>query len=157
VARKSYIAANHELAYRLWRENGQNLDLTARKLRQHPDGFPATRQTLADWRDLYNWKETAARAEAEEHRIGDAKVTAEERALAVLSRVIDKLDRKLDTSEGVEIDSQMLFAFRSTIKTFMEIKAGMAKADSAVAGNGAGSGPTAITVTVTRPKMMEAH
>jgi hypothetical protein len=33
----------------------------------------------------------------------------------------------------------------------------MAKADSAVAGNGAGSGPTAITVTVTRPKMMEAH
>jgi hypothetical protein len=157
VARKSYLASNRDLAYRIWRECGQNVDLTCRKLRQLPEGFPVTRQTLGEWLKVYNWRERAARAEAEEQRTKDAVVGAEEKVLSTLARVINKLDQQIDTSEGALVDSQMLFAFRNVAKTFMEIKAAADKAAGKTPTGVSIGEPQAITVTVTRPKTMPAQ
>ncbi len=120
MARKSYLAANREFAYRMWRECNQNVTRTLVRLREHPEGFPLTKPTLYNWMKEDKWEERAARAEAEERKVTDAVVGAEAKAIAVLTRVIGKMEEQLESPSG--IDPQMVFAYRNVVKTYMELQ-----------------------------------
>jgi hypothetical protein len=123
VARKSYIAENRELAYRIWRECGQNIELALRKLRQHPQGFPLSKPTLYDWMETYNWKDRAAKAETEEQRATDAVVSAEGKAIAALESVQQNYEAYFKTLGASKVDNQAMFAYTGVVKAVMELKA----------------------------------
>ncbi len=122
MARKSYLAENRELAYRIWRECGQNVELTLRKLRQHPQGFPLSKPTLYDWIETYNWKDRAAKAEAEEQRATDAVVSAEGRAIAALESVQKNYEDYFKTLGTATVDNQAMFAYTGVVKSIIDLK-----------------------------------
>jgi hypothetical protein len=119
---KSYLAENRELAYQVWRRCGQNVEMTLRELRKHPDGFPASKPTIYDWMEAGNWKERAARAEAEEHKATDATRNAEGRALASLEGVQIKYEEYFESLGKGKVDNQAMFAYTGVVKSIVEIK-----------------------------------
>ena len=130
MANRSYMAENRELAYRIWRECGQNAELTLRKLKAHEQGFPLSKPTLYEWMEAYTWKDRAARAEAEERRIADAVQNAEARAIASLEKVQEQCEAYLRSLGPAKVDSQVLFAYVNVVKSVagMKAKAGEQKA-----------------------------
>ncbi|SPD73803.1 hypothetical protein PITCH_A1980006 [uncultured Desulfobacterium sp.] len=58
-------AETKELAYKVWRDHGQNLSETERVLNGEM-GYVISRQSLHAWKTEYDWEGRAARAEAEE-------------------------------------------------------------------------------------------
>jgi hypothetical protein len=117
------LAENRELAYRTWRACGQNIEMTAKKLRDMPDGFPVTRPTLMEWRDKYDWIARAARAEAEEQKATDAVVSAEGKALAALEKVQQNYEDYFEALGKAKVDNQAMYAYTGVVKAIMEIKA----------------------------------
>lgn len=69
-----YDAAQRELAYREWRDAGQNMAETLRRLDREHD-WPLSKQTLQDWRDQLGWIERAAADQAEAKRRDRAEKT----------------------------------------------------------------------------------
>ncbi len=122
MANKSYRAENRELAYRVWRECGQNVEATLRELRKRPDGFPVSKPTLYDWIDTYGWKDRAARADVEEHKAADATMNAEGRALASLESVETRYEEYFKTLGTATVDNQAMFAYTGVVKSIVEIK-----------------------------------
>lgn len=131
MAGKSYMAENRELAYRRWRECGQNCEATLRTLKD-TDGLPVTKPTLYEWIEKYNWKERAARAEAEEQRVKDAVVISDEAMIiADLEKQKGKYERFFETLADCSMDNQAMYAYTNLVKTIVDIKARIAayKAD----------------------------
>jgi hypothetical protein len=120
--RKSYLAENKELAYRLWRASNQNVEQTLRELRKHPEGFPLSKPTLYTWMDEGAWKERATRADAEEQKANDATASAEGRALLSLESVQQHYEEYFKTLGKARVDNQAMFAYTGVIKSIFDIK-----------------------------------
>ena len=114
------IAENMELAYKTWRECGQNETETARRLMK--TGFKLSRQTVIEWREKYSWKDRAARAEAVEQQATDPQLSSEERAIATLVREQGKYEEYFDTLPITSRDSQMTYAFNSLVTTIQSLR-----------------------------------
>jgi hypothetical protein len=119
--RKSYTAEAHEVSYATWRQCGQNIEATVRELRKK--GYLITKPTLCDWRDKFTWCDRAARAEAEEQKAGDAKISSREKALVSLRKRLQSYDDYLDSlPAGNHPDNQALFAYTNLVKTIGDIE-----------------------------------
>src|SRR5574343_194080 len=110
------------MAYRVWRECGQNVEQTLRRLRKSPDGFPLSKPTLIEWREKYDWIARAARAEAEEQRANDAVVGAEGKAITALEKIQQNYETYFETLGTTKVDNQAMFAYTGVVKSIMEIK-----------------------------------
>lgn len=110
------------MAYRVWRECGQNVEQTLRRLRKIPDGFPLSKPTLIEWREKYDWIARAARAEAEEQRANDAVVGAEGKAITALEKIQQNYETYFETLGTTKVDNQAMFAYTGVVKSIMEIK-----------------------------------
>lgn len=121
MAAKSYVAENRELAFRTWRECGQNIELTVRTLKDR-DGLPVTKPTLYNWIDKFNWKERAARAEAEEQKAGDIQVSFEEKMLADLAKQKGKYERYFETLDDATPDNQAMYAYTALVRLIADIR-----------------------------------
>jgi len=124
MAGKSYIAETRELAYRTWRECGQNIELTIKTIKDK-HSIPVTKPTLYAWMEKFNWKERATRAETEEQRVKDAVVSDEEKILADLKKQRQKYERYFDSLGDAAIDPQATYAYNSLAKTITDIRSRM--------------------------------
>ncbi|MFA7465191.1 MAG: hypothetical protein WCY54_09065, partial [Syntrophales bacterium] len=115
ATRGSYIDENRELAFRAWRQCGQNVERTIRTLKED-HGLPVSKPTLYDWMEKFNWKERAARAEAEERKTGDLQMSFEEKMLAGLVEQKQKYERYFATLPDTKPDNQAMFAFTALVR-----------------------------------------
>jgi len=121
MAGKSYIAETRELAFRTWRECGQNVELTIKAMKDRHD-IPITKPTLYAWMEKFNWRERAARAETEEQRVNDAVVSDEAKILADLEKQKAKYERFFETLGEGAVDNQATYAYTNLVKTISDIK-----------------------------------
>ncbi|MBP8644719.1 MAG: hypothetical protein KBH99_01195 [Syntrophobacteraceae bacterium] len=120
-----------EMAYRVWRECGQNLSETERLLKcDH--GLPVSRQTLTEWSKKYDWESRAARAEALEMR--KAEAFSDEAMLSALLDQKERYEAYFASLQVGQVDNQALFAYSGLLKNLLAMK-------TASAGKRAGSGP----------------
>lgn len=121
VKGKSLISENLELAYRIWRECGQSPEATVKRLNSEYD-FTVSRQTIYEWMEKYNWKERAARAEAEERKAKDPVLSGEERMVAALVSQQQRYEAYFETLAVKEIDTQAVYAYTNLITTIQNIR-----------------------------------
>lgn len=106
-----------QLAFHKWYSCGQNLTQTVKEL--ETDGYVITRQTIAAWRDEDNWKERAARLDAEIAGAQDALLlTEDEQLLAALKKQQDKYETYFDELD--KPDPQATYAYNGLLKTIQE-------------------------------------
>jgi hypothetical protein len=108
-----------ELAYQTWRECGQNLSETHRKMNGEL-GYVISRQSLHEWKTRYDWEGRAARAEAEEKHLAEA--TSDEALLVVLLKQKKKYEEYFDSLELGKIDNQAVYGYNSILKTIVDIR-----------------------------------
>lgn len=121
MSAKSFIAENRERAFRTWRECGQNVELAIRTLKER-DGLPVTKPTIYSWIEKFNWKERAARAEAEEQKAGDIQISFEEKMLADLAKQKGKYERYFETLNDATPDNQAMYAYTALVRLITDIQ-----------------------------------
>ena len=119
--RGSFLKENQELAFRTWRACGQNIELTIRTLKRD-HGLPISKPTLYDWIDKFNWKDRAARADAEEQKADDAQMSFEEKMLADLVKQKEKYERYFETLKEGVTDNQATYAYTALVRLIADIK-----------------------------------
>jgi hypothetical protein len=121
MSARSFIAENRELAFRTWRECGQNIELTIRTLKDR-DGLPVTKPTIYSWIEKFNWKERAARAETEEQKAGDIQISFEEKMLADLMLQKEKYERYFASLPDASPDNQATYAYTALVRLITDIQ-----------------------------------
>jgi hypothetical protein len=120
MARRSYQAEAREDAYKTWRTCGQNFAETKRALDRK--GYFITVPTLIDWAEKYEWKERAARAEAEEGEMKKALADHDTSVLVDLMGVKTRYDKYFKALGEGRIDNQAMFAYTGIIKSIADVK-----------------------------------
>ncbi len=113
-----------ELAYQTWRECGQNLSETHRKMNGEL-GYVISRQTLHEWKTKYDWEGRAARAEAEEKHLAEA--TSDQSLLLTLLKQKKKYEEYFDSLELGKVDNQAVYGYNSILKMILDIRSKSAK------------------------------
>lgn len=113
-------AEARDIAYRTWCECGQNLSETERRLNQN--GLPVTRQTLAEWREKYDWPGRAARTEASCKERKEA--TSDEAILSSLLMQKERYEEYFTSLQKGQVDNQALYAYSALLKTLVELRQG---------------------------------
>ena len=121
MAGKSYITETRESAYRIWREEGQNIERTIRAMKRD-HGIPVTKPTIYAWIEKFNWVDRATRAETEEQRVKDVIVSDEGKILSDLERQKEKYERFFESLGETCIDNQAMYAYTNLVKTIADIK-----------------------------------
>jgi len=119
MAGKSFIAENREMAFKVWRECGQNMEMTLRELRSKHE-LKISKPTLYAWRDKYDWAGRAARAEAEEQK-ADVELNFEEKMIADLITQKEKYEAYFVTIGNVP-DNQATYAYTGIIKAIIDVR-----------------------------------
>lgn len=110
-----------QIAYDAWRLCGQNLVETARALKRD-HSFKVTRQTLASWRDEYDWEGRAARAEAEENRLAEAADISDAAIMNALLKQKKNYEDYFSTLPAGRIDNQAVYAYSNLLKKIVDIR-----------------------------------
>jgi hypothetical protein len=111
--------ATRETAYTVWKACGQNMSRAVKKL-SSAHGIDVTRQTLAAWRDGFDWTARAARSEAEVERL--ASGASDESLMGLLLAQKEKYRRYLEGLAPGRIDNQATYALNHIVKTIMDIR-----------------------------------
>lgn len=138
-------AETKELAYKVWREHGQNLSETERVLNGEL-GYVISRQSLHAWKTEYDWENRAARAEAQARQM--AKDSAGDSLLAYSIKQKQKYE---DYFEGLpigKIDNNAVYAYNSILKTILDIR----EKTDAVLSTGKAEGQGIDNVTIRTPE-----
>lgn len=108
-----------ELAYKIWRERGQNMSETERVM-NNEHGFRISRQSLIKWCEKYDWQGRAARAEAEEKERMDA--TSDEALLSAILTQKKNCEDNINAAGPGQEFNQAIYAYNSVLKTLMMIR-----------------------------------
>lgn len=108
-----------ETAYKTWVETGQNLVKTV-KILSRDHGYDISRQSLAKWRDDYNWERRAAASEIEEKERTDAMSDAS--IINSLVRRRKSYEEYLEALPPGKVDNQAQYAFNSVLKTLIDVR-----------------------------------
>jgi hypothetical protein len=112
-----------ELAFRVWRECGQNWSETERRLRNEHDLRKLTRERLYDWAKADNWQERAARLEHEEQRQEFAKLLGREAVLADLMRQKRAYEDYFEVcAASTKVDNPAVTAYTNLCKTILALQ-----------------------------------
>lgn len=115
---KSYIAENRELAFRVYCEQGGNIEGTIRVL-EKKHGLKLSKNTFYDWMEKYKFKERLKNIDAERQKTKDIQISFEERMMNDLLKQKEKYEAYFETLPG--IDNQAQFAYANIIKTIIEL------------------------------------
>ena len=110
-----------QIAYDTWRRCGHNLVDTVRVLKSE-NNFTVTRQTLASWRDEYDWEARAARAEAEEKSLSESTDISDNALLNSLLKQKANYERYFETLPAGRIDNQAVYAYSNLLKKIVDIR-----------------------------------
>lgn len=120
--RTRYEQATRDLAFRVWRECGQNWTETERRLRNEHDLRKLTRQRLYDWAAADGWQDRAARLQVEEERAELAKMLGREAILADLMKQKRSYEAYLDGLPAGKMDNAARQAYAQLCKTIMQVQ-----------------------------------
>lgn len=140
MARVNYDAKIRELAFRLWRETGQNVSEALRRLQSEYGYTKLQRQTLYDWMRGGEWQDRAARLQAEADRAEIAKLLGRERILSDLDAQKRRYETYLDSLGPTVVDNAATTAYANLCKVIMSLQD---KVES-----GAGKKPLEISMDV---------
>lgn len=108
-----------ELAYKVYRECGQNISETVRIMNsQH--GYAVSRQSVTEWSKKYDWEARAATAEAEEKERKDA--ISNDALLSVLITQKKRYEKYFNALAIGSVDNQAIYAYNSILKTLLDIR-----------------------------------
>jgi transposase len=113
------MAETREDAYLAWRSCGQNVEMTIRELAKK--GYTLTKPTIYDWMEKFDWKDRAARAEAEEHKGKDMQLSFEEKMISALVAQKEKYEEYFAGLGRGQHDNQASFAYTNIVKTIIEL------------------------------------
>lgn len=112
-------AHRRELAYRIWRENGQSIVNTVKAL-EKDHSYEITRQSLAKWRDEFGWEDRAARAEASEK--DRAASTSDASIMDSLLKRRAQYETYLESLPLGQVDNQAIYGYNSVLKTILDVR-----------------------------------
>lgn len=115
---KSLIAENRELAFKVYCEEGGNVEVTLRRLEKEHE-LKLSKPTFYDWMEKYNFKERLKNIDAERQQTRDSQISFEERMMNDLLKQKEKYERYFDTISG--IDNQAQYAYTNIVKTIIEL------------------------------------
>jgi hypothetical protein len=116
MARTTYEPKVKELAFRIWRETGQNWTDTIRRLSGEYGYTKLKRQTLYDWAQAHDWQDRAARLQSEEERAEISKLLGRERILADLDAQKRRYEDYLNSLDRGKIDNAAVTAYANLLK-----------------------------------------
>ena len=112
-------AKSYERAYQVWRECGQNITETARRLKRDHD-YEISRQSLTEWRKKYGWEERAAREENDAQNRQEA--SSDDSMLSVLLTQKKKYEDYFETLALGAVDNQAFHAYNNILKMLLDIR-----------------------------------
>jgi len=117
---RPYDPKIREFAYTVWRDCGQSVAEASRVLAsEHKYCLPS--QTLASWRNKYNWEKRAAQAEAEERLM--AQKSSPSMMLLSLARQAQRYEAFLDELPAGSLpDPQVQYALNSVYTRMQSIR-----------------------------------
>lgn len=132
-----YEQKTRDLAFRVWRESGQNWSEALRRLKGEYGLAKLTRDRLYDWANRDNWNDRAARLQAEAERAEVAQFQGRERILADLERQKARYEAYFEKLPPEQVDNAATGAYANLLKvmegmqTKIEAGAGLNKLDLA--------------------------
>ena len=112
-------AETKELAYKVWREHGQNLSETERVLNGEL-GYVISRQSLHAWKTEYDWENRAARAEAEGKRLEEESTG--DSLLAFSLKQKQKYEAYFESLPVGKIDNSAVYAYNNILSKILDIR-----------------------------------
>lgn len=120
-----YEAEQRDLAYQVWRANGQNMAKTLRALNTEHE-WPLARQTLFDWRDGANWPARAAADDAEAARRQRAEKSDTLAVLGSLELHREHYERYFASIAAAgEVDPKATQAYANLLRVILAVKGGI--------------------------------
>lgn len=117
-----YEPQTRELAFRVWRQNGQNWT-EALRVMQSAHGFKKlTRQRLYDWAEQDGWQDRAARLQHEAEKAELAEMLGRERFLADLERRKKQYEDYFDGLKPGQMDNAAVTAYAGLLKTMEQMQ-----------------------------------
>lgn len=116
---KSYIAENREIAFRVYCEEGGNVEATLRRLEKE-HGLKLSKKTFYEWMKKFNFEERLKKVDAARQETRDSQLSFEEKMLNDLIVQKNKYEKYFETISG--IDNQSQYAYTNIIKTIMEAR-----------------------------------
>lgn len=117
-----------ELAYRLWRDCGQNLREAHRQLTGDEFGHSASYKSMKKWKKKYEWEARAARVEAEEKRIADG--SSDDGLLSALISQKNRYINYFDSLPAGKVDNQANYALVGLINGIQDLRERQRKAET---------------------------
>ncbi|MBF0589393.1 MAG: DUF1804 family protein [Magnetococcales bacterium] len=116
----AYTPARRDLAFRVWREAGQNASEALRRLKSEHQ-WSLSRSTLLQWVEKYNWISRSAQAAVEEQRVADSKMAGSDRTLADLLRLKKQIDTYLKSLEEPDESGRVQKVDTATIGAYTRL------------------------------------
>lgn len=117
-----YEPQTRELAFRVWRQAGQNW-AEALRVMQNAHGFTKlTRQRLYEWAQDDGWQDRAARLQHEAERAELAEMLGRERFLADLERRKKQYEDYFDGMKPGQMDNAAVTAYAGLLKTMEQMQ-----------------------------------
>lgn len=114
---KSYIVENRELAFKVYCEEGGNIEATLRRLEK--EGLKLSKPTFYAWTRKFNFEERLKNIDAVRQLVKDSQISFEERMMNDLMKQKDKYEAYFETISG--IDNQAQYAYTNIVKTIIEL------------------------------------
>lgn len=115
---KSFIAENRELAFRVYCEEGGNVEGTLRRL-EKDHGLKLSKPTFYEWMKKFNFEERLKNIDAERQKANDNQISFEEKMMSDLMRQKEKYEAYFEALSG--IDNQAQYAYTNIVKTIIEL------------------------------------
>ncbi len=115
---KSYIAKNRELAFRVYAEEGGNVEGTLRTLdKKH--GLKLSKPTFYEWMKKFNFEERLKNLDAERQKTMDSQISFEEK---MMNSLIERKEAYEEYFKNNPMDHQAQYAYAGIIKSIFDIR-----------------------------------
>jgi len=118
VKGKSFIAENRELAFRIYCEQGGNVEATLRAMDKA--GLKLSKPSFNEWREKFNFEDRRVKVDAERQKTKDCQISFEDQMMNALIKQKDKYEAYFETLSVP--DHQAQYAYAGVIKTIFEIR-----------------------------------
>lgn len=115
---KSFIAENRELAFRIYCDQGGNVEATLRAMDKA--GLKLSKPSFNEWREKFNFESRRQQVDAERQKTTDSQVSFEDQMMNALIKQKNKYEAYFETLTVP--DHQAQYAYAGVIKTIFEIR-----------------------------------
>ena len=119
MAGSKYSNDIKEKAFFYWYEVRSDTD-TVQRLKQ--EGYIVTRQTIAAWRNKYDWHGRADKIDIKKQAARDESISFEEGLLADMLKQKERYDNYFDNLDSNKVDNQAMFVYKQLCDKIVVLK-----------------------------------